>query len=71
MDKTGFFEETPGNFSIMRLLAFMCVSAGILIGLVQAGMDVDINSVVVLGLVSAGLGAKYAQKGKELLNKMK
>ena len=68
MDRIGFFEESSGNKSVMRLISFLCVVGSIAMGIIQIVMEGDANETLVIGLAGAGLGAKAYQKTKEKSN---
>lgn len=67
MDKFLQFFKDTGNYSMTRLLSFVCVVAALLISLVVVWKGQSLDSAV--GLVSvflaAGFGGKIAQKFAE------
>lgn len=66
--KKGFFDDRNGDRSMMRLLAFMIVADGL--GLISFAVvwsilyKIDALAIItaLIGLVTTGLGAKWAQK---------
>jgi len=66
--KKGFFDDANGDRSMMRLLAFMVVVVGLVIILFAAIwmilFQVDLLGLIgtIIGLITTGLGAKWAQK---------
>jgi len=73
MTNKGFFEESPGNKSNGRLMAFMIVCTGIIIilaGVVQYIIDPEAVSWIAItaaggSTISLGLGSKLLAKGQE------
>tara|TARA_R110000824_G_C15088016_1_gene665060 strand:+ start:812 stop:1045 length:234 start_codon:yes stop_codon:yes gene_type:complete len=75
--KKGFFQDSNGNDSIMRLLAFIVVITGLsLVSFCSVWIVIfDLNQIaligLLIGLVGTGLGAKVAQKVTENNDKTK
>lgn len=69
--KKGFFDDKNGDKSMMRLLSFMVVIVGLIIILFASIwmilFSVDLLGLIgtIIGLITTGLGAKWAQKVTE------
>lgn len=69
--KKGFFDDQDGDRSMMRLLAFMVVCTGLFLvsfsSIWMTMYDKDQLALIglLIGLVTTGLGAKWAQKTTE------
>ena len=60
-----FFQDKDGNQSMMRLIAFECVQAGVVIALYGAYKN-EMELLAFAGtLIMAGFTGKYVQKGQE------
>lgn len=72
--KKGFFDDKDGNRSMMRLLAFLVVSSGLVIILFASTWMIlfqyDLLGLIgtIIGLITTGLGAKWLQKTAEKEN---
>jgi len=74
MDKIGFFQEKDGSDSLMRLISFMSVTAGVLwstlavVAIVFLSLSLE-GALSILSFsgtaIAAGFTGKHAQKGKE------
>ena len=69
--ESGFFEENPGERSMMRLSCFMCVAWGLIICMMAAVAAFKGNGnwlnvfTVGMSIVGTGLAGKVAQKYME------
>lgn len=69
--RKGFFDDKDGNRSMMRLLAFLVVSVGLVIILFASTWMIlfkyDLLGLIgtIIGLITTGLGAKWLQKTAE------
>lgn len=71
LEKAGFFQEDVNSFSMMRLISFLCIVAGIIesfIGCIAVFKGID-GAFTILGfsgsLITAGFTGKFLQKIKE------
>jgi hypothetical protein len=65
MPPTGFFEEAPGALSMMRLMAFTAVCAGIVAGLASIWLDSGTGIAITTLFLGTGFGGKVLQRAVE------
>lgn len=68
----GFFTDEKKERSMMRLLSFMIVTAGLLWGTIEVVLhffkpEYDVHETLILGAISIGVTGKGAQKAIEAL----
>jgi hypothetical protein len=69
--KKGFFDDEKGNRSMMRLLAFITLSTGVVLLISETSFKMFVSvsykpdTVTALTLIGMGLTAKWAQKKDE------
>jgi len=64
-ERRTIFTDNEGKPSMMRVKAFICVVAAVALSLYQGTVGDGIDHIIVVELLSAGIGGKLWQKHEE------